>query len=116
MSDERVARCHGERFPPVQVTVERDARGTYFRVQRRWTVTVNVAHVDAAQRQLVLLADHFRYGPERYSRFLCGEGRCGWFVTALPAGSCVCTVDAARAVLEPSSATNEAPVAAASFA
>jgi hypothetical protein len=102
VTDDDVTRHHAGQFPPARVIVQRDSRGARFLVQRRWTVTVNVAHVDAARRQLLLLADHFRYGPGRYSRFLCGQDGGEWFVTALPASACPCTVDAARAALNPS--------------
>ena len=115
--DHVVARRHGGHFPPVRITIARDRRGPWFFIERRWTVTVNVAQVDVAQRQLLLVADHFRYGPQRYSRFLCGFGGQGWFATALPSCACVWTVYAARAALiRPAIEADELREPAASFA
>jgi hypothetical protein len=114
--NETVVRCHCGHFPPVRVSVTRDRRGPCFVIERRWTVTVNVAQVDVAARQLLLVADHFRYGAERYSRILCGHAAGDWFAVAVPTGARVWTVDAARAALEPpieAAATREL---AASFA
>ena len=116
VTDDDVTRHHGGRFPPVRVTVARDSCGAYFRVERRWTVTVNVTHVDAARRQLLLLADHFRYGPDRYSRFVCGRDGGEWFVAALPASACACTVDAALAAMNAPVDEREAPEPAALLA
>jgi hypothetical protein len=107
VSDDLIVRRHGGQFPPVRIMVVQDRRGSCFLVQRRWTVTVNVAQVDPAARQLLLVADHFRYGPERYSRFLCGHDGCAWFATALPACARVWTVQAAREALMPRAVSDE---------
>ena len=94
------ARFGGE-YPPVRINVLRDHLGPFFQIERRWSVTVNVAHVDAADRHLLLVADHFRYGPERYSRFLCGHDERAWFVAAIPESAGATTVQAAKDALKP---------------
>lgn len=91
----------GGDYPPVLVNVVHDHLGPCFRIERRWSVAVNVAHVDAADRHLLLVADHFRYGPERYSRFLCGHDEREWFVAAIPESAPVTTVQAAKDALKP---------------
>ena len=84
-------RFYGQ-YPPVRVDVLEGRSGPYFRIERRWSVTVNVAHVDGSDRHLLLVADHFRYGPERYSRFLCGHDERAWFVAAIPESAPAATV------------------------
>ena len=101
VTDHHVARRPSGRFPPVRITVARDRGGPYFLIERRWTVTVNVAQVNAQERQLLLVADHFRYGPQRYSRFLCGRDERDWFVTPLPMWARVWTIEAAWDALKP---------------
>ncbi len=92
----------GDRHPPVRVDVLRDDAGPCFRIERRWCVTVNVTHVDVPARQLLLIADHFRYGPRRYSRFLCGydAAEAAWVATPLPPESVAHSVAQARAAVE----------------
>jgi hypothetical protein len=93
-------RHHGQ-YPPVRIDVVQDHLGPCFRIERRWSVTVNVAHIDAAGRHLLLIADHFRYGQERYSRFLCGHDERAWFVAAIPESAVATTVQAAKDALKP---------------
>jgi hypothetical protein len=94
---------NGNRHPPVRVEVLCGKRGPYFRIERRWGVTINVAQVDVASKCLLLIVDHFQYGPRRYSRFLCGHepgnGR-AWFATAIPAAAQPRSVDEAKGLLD----------------
>lgn len=87
--------------PPVQVNVLRDAEGPFFQIERRWAVTVSVANVDAEGQHLLLVADHAKYGPERFSRFLCGHDERDWFVAAIPESAQVRSVQEARDALKP---------------
>jgi hypothetical protein len=86
---------------PVALDVRTDKNGEYFLVRKRADTKLEVLALHAHDRHLLLLSRAGEGRRETKARFLLGHDERHWFVAAIPEGTPVSTVAAAKEALKP---------------
>jgi hypothetical protein len=90
----------------VRLDVQRDLHGEYFDLHRRNDIVVEVLHLDASDRHLLLrvsgrMENRGTTEDSAESTFLCGHDERSWFVAAIPERSRATSVQDAKDALKP---------------
>jgi hypothetical protein len=90
---------HTGHVDTIQIDIQRDGVGEFFDVRKGSEVRIEIPDCLPAERHLLLIAHHGRWGPT--ATYLCGRDERSWFVAAIPESANAHTVQSAMDALKP---------------